>query len=277
LENYEKILQLWKNFNIKTYTKKGWGNMYKHHEESIKNMTAHYRENPHVKALFLVGSVVTGTARPDSDIDGVAIITQEEYDRKKENEGTLEVVRGKCTYEGGYFDIHYHTRADLIKIAESGSEPMRNLFTKAQVLFCDEPDLPTLVEKIQQYPKKEAATKQLRFYCTFKQFYRYFWVCCKPEGFARHHVINGMIFNLYRLILIENEILFPSMRKLEEAVISAPSKPENIIEKCHKLMKTQSDEDCYALIESYESWTTYNYPKEHNTVMNNFADTWEWL
>ena len=92
----------------------------------------------------------------------------------------------------------------------------------------------------------------------------------------RHHVIDGMIFNLYRLILIENEILFPSIRKLEETVISTPNKPENIVEKCHKLMQTQSDEDCYALVESYEAWTSYDYPKVHNTVMNNFADTWEW-
>lgn len=34
--------------------------MYKHHEESIKNMISHYRENEEIKALFLIGSVATG-------------------------------------------------------------------------------------------------------------------------------------------------------------------------------------------------------------------------
>ncbi|MCL1884849.1 MAG: nucleotidyltransferase domain-containing protein [Defluviitaleaceae bacterium] len=252
------------------------GVKYKHHEDSIKNMTAHFRENPEIEALFLIGSIVTGTAREDSDIDGVAIISKEAAERKKQSGGLLEVIRGKCTYDGGYFDIHYHTREDLKGIAQNGSEPMRNMFTNAQVLFCDEPSLPELVKKIPAYPTTEAEKKRLRFYCTFKQFYVYFWNCCKPEGFFRLHIADGMIFNLYRLILIENKILFPSMRRLEQAVIDAPKKPENIIGKVKKFMQTLSDEDCAALVESYETWTSYDFPKEHNTVMNNFADTWEW-
>lgn len=250
--------------------------MYKHHQESIENMTAHYRQNPEIIALFLVGSVATKTEREDSDIDGVAIVSEKEYERRKENGITLEVHHGKCTYEGGYFDIHYHTRGQLIAFAKSGSEPMRNLFNCAQTLFCNEPDLPDLVANITVFPKDEAEKKKLKFYCTFKQFYRYFWVCCKPEGFMRHHVADGMIFNLYRLILLENEILFPSMRKLEETVITAPNKPDGVIELCHKFMKSLSDEDCAALVDMYEKWTKYDYPKEHSIVMNNFADTWEW-
>ena len=250
--------------------------MLKHHEESIKLMTAHYRENPEVTALFLVGSVAAGTARPDSDLDGVAIISKEAYDRKSREKTTLETVMGKCTYEGGYFDIHYHSRECLEEIAESGSEPMRNLFTAARVLFCDDPALPPLAEKIPRYPHAEAAKKQLRFYCTLKQSYLYFWRVCKPAGFMRHHVAGGMVFNLYRLILIENEILFPSVRKLEEAVISAPDKPEGIVELAQNFMKTLSDKHAPALVEAYEAWTNYDFPKERGVVSNNFADSWEW-
>lgn len=250
--------------------------MYKHHEESIEKMAEYFRENDEVLALFLVGSVATGTEREDSDIDGVVILTPEEYARKKAAGGTLEVIHGKCTYEGGYFDIHYHTREDLENILVSGSEPMRNMFTAARVLICKDEGLKDLVAKIPLYPKKAAEEKRLRFYSTFKQFYVYFWQACKPTGFSRFHIADGMIYNLYRLILIENEILFPSMRKLEETVIAAKNKPDQIVEKCHKLMKSLSDEDCRALVESYENWTTYDFPKVHNTVMNNFADTWEW-
>ena len=251
--------------------------MYKHHEDSIKKMVEFYRKNPKIEALFLVGSVATGTEREDSDIDGVAIVSKEEIQRKKDSgEGTLEVVRGYCTYDAGYFDVHYHSREDLENILATGSEPMRNLFMCAQVLFCDEDGLAKLVEQIPVYPKKDATIKQLKFYCTLKQFYVYFWNVCKPTGFMRFHIADGMIYNLYRLVLIENEILFPSMRKLEETVISAPNKPNGLIEKCHKLMQTLADDDCLALVECYEKWTSYDYPKEHNTVMNNFADTWEW-
>jgi hypothetical protein len=88
---------------------------------------------------------------------------------------------------------------------------------------------------------------------------------------------GGIIYNLYRLILLENEILFPSMRKLEEYVKRSPKKPENITEKCGSFMQTLSDEDCRSVITSYETWTSYGYPKDHNTIMNNFSDPYEWL
>lgn len=250
--------------------------MYKHHEESIKNMIEHYRENAEIKALFLIGSIATGTERPDSDIDAVAIVSQNYYEQKKNGEGLEEVYFGKCTYEGGYFNIHYMTRKDLEELAENGSEPMRNMFSCAHILFCDEPDLPELAVNIPIFQKEEALSKQFRFYCTLKMFYTYFWVTCKPEGFTQMHTVSGMIYNLYRLILIENEILFPSVRKLEEYVKRAPNKPEKIIEKCSRFMQSLSNEDCLAIIDSFEDWTSYDYPKDHNVVMNNFADPYEW-
>jgi hypothetical protein len=252
--------------------------MYKHHQESIENMIAHYSQDPEIIALFLIGSVATGTERPDSDLDGVAVVSQEYYEQKKKNSKECESVFGKCTYEGGYFDIHFMTLQYLKELAENGSEPMRNMFTNARVLYCNQPDLPELVAKIPIFQKKEAELKQLRFYCTFKQFYRYYWKMCKPEGFMKDHIANGMVYNLYRLILIENEILFPSVRKLETFVINAKNKPDGIVEKCRKFMNSLMDEDALALIESYESWTSYKYPDPQNFqfIANNYFNPWEY-
>ncbi len=249
--------------------------MHKHHQDSINNMIEHYREDTEIKALFLIGSVATGTERPDSDIDAVAVVSDEYHEQKKLT-GLEEVYFGKCTYEGGYFNIHYMTVNELNFLAEQGSEPMRNMFSGSVPLYCDIQDLPKLVEKIPVFQKEEGKERQFKFYCTFRMFYNYFWCSCKPTGYMRHHVADGMIYNLYRLILIENEVLFPSMRKLEEYVQRAPKKPENIIEKCHAFMETLSDNDCLALIESYEGWTAYDYPKNHNVVMNNFYEPYEY-
>ena len=238
-------------------------------------MIAHYKADAEIEALFLIGSVATNTARPNSDIDAVAVVSQENYEHRVKTGQTLELHFDKCTYEGGYFDIHYTCREEMEKLAANGSEPMRNMFSCAQTLFCNVPDLPEIAARIPIFPKSEAAAKQLRFYCTFKMYHRYFWMSCKPEGFMRFHVADGMIFNLYRLILLENELLFPSLRKLEETVTSAKHKPAGIVELCHQFMKTLADEDCRALVESYEAWTSYNYPKEHSIIMNNYSDSWE--
>jgi predicted nucleotidyltransferase len=249
--------------------------MYKHHEESIKKMIDHYRENKAIKALFLIGSIATETERPDSDIDAVAIVSMAYYKQKKSKKELEEVYYGKCTYKGGYFNIHYMTHENLKKIVEKGTEQERNMFFCSKLLFCDDPNLPQLIAKIPIFPKSETASKQFKFYCTLKMFYNYYWKNCKPQGYSRIHIMDAMIYNLYRLILLENEILFPSMRKLEEYVESAPNKPNDIIKKCRRFMQTLSNEDCIAIVESYEFWTSYDYPKDHNIIMNNFADPYE--
>jgi predicted nucleotidyltransferase len=249
---------------------------FKHHEESVGIMVSHYRANKEVAALFLIGSVATNTARPDSDIDAVAVVSDEYHLHKKANGGLEECIHGKCTYDGGYFNIHYMTMNDLERIAENGSEPMRNMFVSARELYCDISGLPTLIASIPVFQPRESAGKQFKFYCTFKMFHSYFWKCCNPEGFMRAHISTGMVYNLYRLILIENKILFPSARKLEETVILASNKPPRIVEKCRRFMQTLTDDDCAELINSYEQWTAYDFPKEHSVVMNNFANPYDW-
>ena len=249
--------------------------MLKHHEDSVKNMVAHYSADSEIIALFLVGSLVTGTARPDSDVDGVAVIP-EGYLEKTGKRG-MEVVGGKCTYEGGYFDVHFKTRKQLEELAENGSEPMRNLFTAAKVLYCHDPDLPALVARIAVLREESLAEKQKGHYCTLKQFHRYFWICCKPQGFYRQYVANGMIFSLYRLILLENKVLFPSSRKLEDVVQILENKPPGIMDLCHDFMRDLTDNAAQSLVEAYEQWTTYDYPTDSGTIINGFKDPYEWF
>jgi len=254
--------------------------MMKHHEESIKNMIAHYRENPEIIALFLIGSVATGTERPDSDLDGVAVVSPEYFLKIKNSDTAIEVmeiVRGKCTYEGGYFDVHYTTKQELINTSKNGTEPKRNMFSCSRALFCNDPDLPEIVSRIPIFQKEEAAEKQLRYYCTLKMSYTYFLTVCKPEGFARFHTVSRMVYCLYRLILLENETLFPSIRKLEITVKQVKNKPEMFIEKCRRFMQSMSDEDALELINIYEEWTSFGYPdiKDYHIITNNFYDPYE--
>ena len=162
------------------------------------------------------------------------------------------------------------------EVAEKGSEPMRNMFSCARELFCREPGLVELAASIAEFPKDEAPAKKLRYYCTMNMYYTYFWRACKPEGYSRHYVANGMVFSLYRLILLENEILFPSSRKLETTVIGAANKPDRVIELCHRFLHTLQDEDALQILTSYENWTTYDYPKDRGVILNNFRDHYEW-
>ncbi len=60
--------------------------MYQHHEESLKIMEKMFREREGVIALVFGGSVAKGMERPDSDLDGMVIVTDACYEElAKEN------------------------------------------------------------------------------------------------------------------------------------------------------------------------------------------------
>ena len=106
--------------------------MYLHHKESIEKLKEYFIGQEGVSAIVLDGSVVKGNARPDSDIDAVIVVTEERFARLSAEGKFAEVIAGYCTYEGGYFDIKYKTKAFLQEAAIRASEPTRNAFVNAQ-------------------------------------------------------------------------------------------------------------------------------------------------
>ena len=96
--------------------------MYEHHKESLRIMAEHYRRQPGVIALIFGGSVAKGIERPDSDLDGMVVVSQEEFDRRVATSTSTEMITGQCTYPEGYFDVKYITKDFLRLAAEKGSE-----------------------------------------------------------------------------------------------------------------------------------------------------------
>ena len=78
--------------------------MYQHHIDSLKIMEDYYRKENAI-ALIFGGSVAKGNERPDSDLDGMVVVSDEEYARRLAERRTAGTVHGFCTYEGGYFDV----------------------------------------------------------------------------------------------------------------------------------------------------------------------------
>ena len=110
-------------------------------------------------AIVLDGSVVKGNARPDSDIDAVIVVTEEKFAQLAAQNRLAEVIPGHCTYEGGYFDIKYKTKAILQQSALHASEPTRNAYVKAQVIHTTDAEIEQIVPRISTYPEHEAKDK----------------------------------------------------------------------------------------------------------------------
>ena len=108
--------------------------MYTHHEESLKIMTEHYRNQEGVIAFIFGGSVAKGMERPDSDLDGMIVVSQEEFEERTANSTLTEVIHGKCTYEEGYFDVKYITK-DFLKIAAEKAEKMLSFYSDMMLSY----------------------------------------------------------------------------------------------------------------------------------------------
>ena len=88
----------------------------------------------------------------------MVVVTDTAYALRVQQNSTAETIEGYCTYEGGYFDIKYMNNL-LEDAAKKGSEPARNAFIKAQVLFTKDADIPQIVEKIPVFQKQEKEEK----------------------------------------------------------------------------------------------------------------------
>jgi len=249
--------------------------MYKHHEESLKIMEEYFRHQDGVIALVFGGSVAKGNERIDSDLDGMVIVSEENYARRLAEGKTAEAIKGLCTYEAGYFDVKYMTKAFLREAAEKGSEPTRNSFVKSRVLFSDDPEITELVARIPVFQRSEKEAKCLSFYSDYAYNHGYFLRACKAEGYARVHAINEILYSLYRITLQEHEILFPCNRRLEDTVASINEQCAQLVELGKKTALTLSDEDEQAFSDYFFSITTYKKPTDFRAVASTYTQDFE--
>jgi predicted nucleotidyltransferase len=249
--------------------------MYQHHKESLEILIEYFKEREEVIAIVFGGSVAKGMERPDSDLDAMIIVTTEEYERRKESNTLTETIQGKCTYEEGYFDIKYMSKEYIQIAAKKGSEPTRNSFLCAKVLYSKDPEIEEIVNRIPVFQVAEVADKQLSFYSALMLNYHYFWKDCKPDGYMKLHVMAEIIYMVYRMILQENHILFPSNRRLEETVDKLENKPNDIVKLGLKFAESGEDVDCDAFVKIFLEWTSYQAPSDFSQILTRYTQDYE--
>lgn len=233
--------------------------MYQHHIESIENLKTYFRQKSEVIAIILDGSIVKGNARVDSDIDAIVVVTEEAYESLRRQNRLAEVIEGHCTYHGGYFDIKYKTKGILQRCALKASEPTRNAYVKAQVVFTSDPEIPDLVNRISSYPEAERDEK-IRCFNANLQLNRGYFLHCVPEDntYMRAHLAQEIVYSVYRLILAENRVLFPCNRRLEETVLSCKQRPKDILALGANFLKQINVENCEKFVTAF--WDNSSLP-----------------
>lgn len=249
---------------------------YPHHREAVKELISIFWEKEGVIALVFGGSVAKHMEREDSDIDAMVIVTEEFYERKRKVNCIAECISmGDCAYPGGYFDVKYMTKDYIRDAAEKGSEPTRNSFIGSHVLFSADEEVTELVRRIPVFQKQEFEEKMLSFFSNLQLNYNYFWKACRPEGYMKLKVASEIVYSLYRMVLQENEILFPCNRRLEQFVKLAPDQPEHLVEYCEEFCRTLEDDPLDKALEAWKAWTHYQYPTDSAVCQSRYCDDFE--
>ena len=249
---------------------------YPHHREAVKELISIFREKEGVIALVFGGSVAKHMEREDSDIDAMVIVTEEFYEKKRKVNCIAECISmGDCAYPGGYFDVKYMTKDYIRDAAEKGSEPTSNSFIGSHVLFSADEEVTELVSRIPVFQKQEFEEKMLSFFSNLQLNYNYFWKACRPEGYMKLKVASEIVYSLYRMVLQENEILFPCNRRLEQFVKLAPDQPEHLVEYCEEFCRTLEDDPLDKALEAWKAWTHYQYPTDSAVCQSRYCDDFE--
>ena len=255
-------------------------NMLKHHEDSLQILKEHFQNDSDVIALILGGSVAKGEERPDSDLDAMVIITDQAYQKRKAGGKLSECITGKCTYEGGYFDIKYFTKGYLEAAAERGSDPTRNSFIKAKVIFSSDSSIESLIKQIPVYPKDKKFERIKLFHSILRYANGYFYNGAKRNNDqymfdkCRYEVVYAGL----RMLYAYNEIFFPCHLRLIEYAERLPNKPEGIVELAKAVSEKRDTESKDAFVEAVRNFTDWGVDPQFDlsVYVENLEQTWQY-
>lgn len=244
--------------------------MLEHHQQSINNLLDYFKDDHDVIAVILGGSIAKGCERPDSDIDAIIVVSKNKYIELDKSDKLSECIFGHCTYEEGYFDIKYCTEDYLRILAKTGSEPSRNAFASSQCLFTRNPEIESLLTQIPVFQKQEKDEKLLSFYSAFSLNHGYFWGQSKDNMYLKLRSAADIVLFGFRLLLQENEELFPCHKSLFQAVSHLKNKPDNIIDKANLFLSALSDEAKNDFVTSIVEYINYIPPKNHAKILTRY-------
>lgn len=243
-------------------------------------MQEYFQGDSTVIALILGGSVAKGEARPDSDLDAMVIITDQAYENRKATGRLAECIMDKCTYEGGYFDIKYFNKAYLTAAAERGSDPTRNSFVGAKVIFSSDSTIAEIIVKVPIYPRDKKAERIQLFHSILSLASGYFYNCAERNH--DHYMLDKCRFEIVyaglRMLYAYNEVFFPSHVRMIEYADRLPNKPDGIVQLAKAVSEKRDVESKNAFVDAVLNFTDWGIDPTQvgSTYVEKMEQTWQY-
>jgi hypothetical protein len=240
--------------------------MYKHHKDTIENITYKLMKQEEVLAVIIGGSIAHRFERETSDVDIMIVVSDEDYSCRTKSGQIHYFEKESCTYEAGYIDGKYISIEFMKKVALSGSEPARFAFEGAWAAYSKIHDLNEILQQIVRYPTERQKRNICRFYAQFEAWKWYCEEAIKKDNlYLLNHSVSNLILFAGRLILAHNQVLYPYHKWFLKVLSNVNDKPIDLITCIDTLLKTpnrESIEAFYQNIKTFRNWevSEVNWP-----------------
>ena len=248
------------------------------HSEAIDELVRLHGDDPDKLALVICGSLATGKAREDSDVDLYLVVTDEEFERVRAAEGCFYGSWDPDRFSGVEIDGKIVGKRFLQEAAARGSEPTRASFESAYTEFSHDTEIAELIARIAVYPEWEREARIKAFYGQVKH-HRYVGeqgFLLGNEYFARRSVTE-LVFFAARLVLAHNRVLFPCHKSLFAALERCEDVPSGFVGSSQELLRNPS---LAAVIDYYEQvigyFDEYDYPDQER-ISRVLEQEWSWF
>lgn len=252
--------------------------MEKHHKDSIEIFLNKYTKDETILALLLAGSIAHGFAKPESDIDIIIIVDEKEYQKRKKEKKLAFSLWDICTYDGGYVDCKVISIDFLKLVAGKGSDPARYAFKDNIVLFSRINDLDDILKKIAMFSHQEKDERRKRFISqllAWKWFYSE--AVKKQNNYLLYLALQKVILFSCRIVLNENNMLYPYHKWLISVISKAKEKPKMFDALLKEIMENHSLELVNQIID--ETLEFLNLKEKEIDWPNQFLldSEWNWV
>jgi len=246
-----------------------------HHERAIQNLKSAYVDDPKVLSIIVGGSVAKGWASEQSDVDYMAVVTDDAYEQKRAEERLMTYRTDLTDYEGGYTDGKIVPVNFLRQVAEKGSEPARSAFLGALILFDRTNEIDALIQRILIYPEEGVEERIRRFHSQIMIWQWFVGEAAKrndPYLMARA-TTEVSLFSM-RLILAVNRRLYPYHKWVTRTVEESANKPDGIVDKLHAMIRSQTVESTKEVIDAIHEW--HPLKVDYGEHCHHFLEDSEW-
>lgn len=215
--------------------------MRSHHQKSIDTFVGLYQNESSVLVLLLCGSIAHGFDKPESDIDVCIVVTPEEYEKRKAENKLAFSLHDICSYPNGYIDCKVVDINFLKKIAKQGSDAIRYAFKNNTVLYSKIENIQSLLDNITRYPIEQVAERRKRFASQLLAWKWYYSEAVKKENkYLEFLAIQKLVLFSSRIVLNENELLYPFHKWMLRVVETAKQQPDQFTHRINGLLESHT-------------------------------------